>query len=299
MTSRGTGSPHRDDWAKWQLAELVNPVTGGLSSTFRLSSWTVPEKIELLSGRICWDRSTPERRYVSSSAHILDELVGLVSASDSQIFEYAKKYGVIAECETHGLPYFHALTQIDEDVRDVCRLQGDARPFVEVERYRQIGRFCRAILNIASSLHDGSPGRSEDWGLVAPSINSVPSYIAGSWRPVQPTIAQRIIDEKEVLADLLDRWLRICGVRLCLDWNLSTPQLGIAVGGMLPSVMASLALAVARANGISFCDECKRPFLPKRQPSAGRRRYCEDPECKKASRRDAKRDERDRSRRGP
>jgi hypothetical protein len=58
------------------------------------------------------------------------------------------------------------------------------------------------------------------------------------------------------------------------------------------AIVLSLLFASIRSKGLARCSNCGRAYAPKRQPTAGRRRYCLDEPCQRAKGRDATRDSR-------
>ena len=98
----------------------------------------------------------------------------------------------------------------------------------------------------------------------------------------------------------VDEWLWLTGARMRISWLLPDRPGELLFGGdegLLGEIGVQLALAITRADNLSMCADCGRPFAPPRRSATGRRAFC--PACgTKAARRHASRDYRARKQLG-
>ena len=195
------------------------------------------------------------RRKVLGPADVLDNLVRLrPTASDKAITMFARKWGIVALCAEHGLPLAHSRSFGLGTNATICTLLGGRRGYVPVDWYREFAERCRSVLNIAARLHRGVPGDPEDWMAINPAVAQVRDVTIDprNWRAISYTKTARIDDERENLAELLDHWLELTGVRFRFEWDAASPTFGMAPGGLAGAVVMSLVFAVAR-SGASPC----------------------------------------------
>ena len=103
--------------------------------------------------------------------------------------------------------------------------------------------------------------------------------------------------QRTCLADVLNQLLVVAHVRPCFTWSktktgiaCTTNVLGIDEGALTLSgaLAVQLVLACGRADSISTCSGCRKPYLRRWHSVTGRGNYCED--CgKRAVWRDSKR----------
>jgi hypothetical protein len=93
--------------------------------------------------------------------------------------------------------------------------------------------------------------------------------------------------QRQVLAAVLNHWLKLAGVRPRLECGAGNPQMQLGGDGLIGALAVQLFLACLQTGGLALCASCDTPFVP-----AGRRRrkdlnaYCS--ECGlKAAMRDA------------
>jgi hypothetical protein len=99
-------------------------------------------------------------------------------------------------------------------------------------------------------------------------------------------------DAKPNLAQHVNRWLKLGGIALELSWGRrdESPTYGVYAPGLFGAIALLVAGTINRSAEQAWCSNCRTLYTPTRKPAKGRRNYCLDPACKKASRRDAQRD---------
>jgi hypothetical protein len=291
-------NPTKAAWTSWDLAGLTDPKSGRLERTQPNNGWKTSQTVMVKDGRLFYDPKTSDQ--VKGPAGVLDDLLKLrPTASDDVVADFAGKWGIVVLCE-HRRPITHSrcvgATLFDEQTNS-CTLLGGQRPYVPLDWYRQFARWSRSVLNIAARLHRGQPAEPEDWEAVDPEFADGDGYTYGQgWRKVPLTKAARVDEERENLASVLDRWLDITGVSVRFVWDSDRPSYCLYPGGLPGAVVMSLIFSVAKSGGFAVCSSCGRAYTPKRRPAEGRRSYCDDEQCQKASVRDAQRDLRARKR---
>jgi hypothetical protein len=142
------------------------------------------------------------------------------------------------------------------------------------------------------------PGDEGDWELVGITPDIVVPVLDRSgdeagWDFHDELLGRddHVVQERDLLAQWFDRWLDMANARIHVSWA-ETWDVGLRSQNLAGAIVISLLLASTRSKGLARCSSCGRAYAPKRQPAAGRRRYCSDDFCQKAKRRDATRDSR-------
>jgi len=241
---------------------------------------------------------------------LLDRVLRLADADDDAVAKFADSYGVVLMCAEHGLPLSHSRTVGQQYEQYECDVEGGQRPFVRIETYRELARRSRAILNLATRLHNSAArlhNREEtdpnDWAELGYSEKPISQRLPKSWKPrkadlgerTQQAMDKRTQQEREVLGEFIDTWLDQCAFRLQFEWyegpKYEGPSLQCVASGLVGAVAVAVMLAVAQCDGLAICTSCKGAYAPSQKPKAGRNNYC--PACRGSGRsRDAKRRQR-------
>ena len=277
----------------------------------------------MAQGCLNWESSPLD---TLSGAHkgMLDAFKPLANATDEEILEFAKHYGVLGLCE-HRLPYSHApaaihnRSSLEPEPKGCLPLQVE-----KLANWRWYAQGFQAALNAAAQLENGKLPDEADWNIL------MNDSVMG-WKEEQVPKISRNTNLAIVIVSLrLDRvlngLLRLGGVNLAVqrrdggDWRAAwhcgpvIPETRIRVGGgaSLPAVVESklsayrvntfghlaiqLVTHIARTDGLALCSACGQAFvIQNRRRSPNRRAYC--PGCGvTAARRDAKRDWRQKKR---
>ena len=280
--------------AKWWTQGILDHDSGRLGRPSEPGTWTTPIDAHLDGGNIRWAPRS-QRIPIKFSSSLLYRLVTLVDSSDEAVLEFAQTGGVVALCEQHQLPVGHSrvINADPEGSESRCSILGGSQPYVPAEWYRDFAKRCRSMLNIAADLRGGRRGSAEDWQIVSPSFAALEDQAAdGEWK-LRPLSDDQIKEEeKEHLGAILDALLDVTDARMRFRWTGEGPNFGLTNSSLPAAIATSLVFAISGTGGLARCHGCNKPFSPDRQQSGGRRSYCSDPECKKASRRDAQRDHR-------
>ena len=301
MTSSNDAEMMAEAWSAWQRVPLTEPDGRLARRTQPTSSWTTPSEISLNKGRIYYERGTPNRRKVLGPADVLDNLVRLrPTASDKAVTMFARKWGIVALCAEHGLPLAHSRYFGLGTNETICTLLGGGRALTCPSTGTGSSRNVAIQFSISRRVSTGVFQVIRRTGLaINPAVAQVSDVTIDprNWKPISYTKTARIDDERENLAELLDHWLELTGVRIRFEWDAASPTFGMVPGGLAGAIVMSLVFAVARSGGLAVCASCGRPYTPTRRPVEGQRSYCPDNDCKKASVRDAQRDMRARRQR--
>ncbi|MFC2122745.1 hypothetical protein ACFLRP_03575 [Bacteroidota bacterium] len=248
---------------------LVDEETGNLERSVDSTGWHIPEDITLQGKNLVWNLFNPnsvsgrEAKKVWLKPSLLTNFIRLRNAKGSTILNFARKWGVLCLCE-HGLPAWHA--------GGLCLPLGDhvflsGRQFEPIEVWRKYSSEAQGILEEAAKIY-----RDMDEMQVIENRHEI-------W------------NRQVILAKRVQSWLDQAAVKVEYFWwqdkakvLLGTPSLFAALSVQLMSVVSRKSLAL--------CCNCGEIYVPSRIPRADQRNYCDKEECKKASWRDAKRDQR-------
>jgi len=283
------------------LATEAGMLAGGGPPTHRP---LVPNSIRLEDGFLFWDYvategpSPPFKEVDPVGA--LDRFVRI--QSDQDVLEFARRFGPLLLC-SHGLPPLHPAQGDQEDpalIRQSCRpVKREA-----LGRWRYYVRQARAIVFISGSMRQGEPGPRDAWEELFQSQPKIDGGFPEDTRNLIDKLCQA--HEKELTAaatwiylkPFLDTWLTLGGLRLEIStyWHplTSPPRVQIAGSGTFGVLALQLLASITGSQGFYPCHACGDPYRPARRPQAGRRSYCDRPECKKWGAAARKRKERQR-----
>jgi hypothetical protein len=246
-------------------------------------TWVAPESVWLDGDllRFKWGAG----RRISAPPDLLDVFTRLAKprATDAAFERFAQHYGVVALCERHGQPIGH-LRELGDDPDNPypCEGLGGEHPYLPIDWLRDFARKVTAALNIAAQLQNGGAADRDAWFVLDPEYAGLPNTTYLNWsRPRPMTPSEEAEDDREHLGDILDRWLDLADVRLRIDWTDARPDFRLTPRTLLGAITTSLVFSIARQS-LAVCTACGRAYTPTRRPTAGRRNYCPDPDCKDA-----------------
>lgn len=272
----------------------------------------VPENIVLASHQLHWDLTSKRSR--AAGTGMLERFVELYRASDEEILEYAKDWGVLEICN-HGYPKSHSRARFAERYPfSECELvRSSAYPgcFCEdLSVWRRFSAAADATVRLASKLSRGQRGESDSaWTLLLTRPRQ-PGPHQPAWMPALLGIYRDILESQSeidwrfgdmaallnikrrlsnkeklrgargFLAKEIQTWLRIGDAGLsCYSEPDGRWRMNFSGYGTFGVLALKLMLKIADADGTVFCSTCSKAYLPrKRRPSASRANYCE--ECK-------------------
>ena len=211
---------------------------------------------------------------------LLEDFIRLVDGPPEKILSFAQKRGVLMYCARHrGAIGYHP------DCYDI-RPEG-TEPLIA---WYRMAKKARAILKIASNLHNGRCGNDEDW------LDAVPGPLTKWWDSEGNLVEGGRSWERSIEADrfhvemIIRDWAFGGRVGFVFEWRQQRPSVSLYGLGLLGTLAIELQYAVANTSGnaMAICDGCGSPYLPTRKPARGRRKYC--PNCKGEAGRAASRD---------
>jgi hypothetical protein len=277
------------DMKSFLRADMLN-AAGELERPLQSYQYAPPEIIKLHGHIIIWKEKDfgqinlfREKR--RPNPNLLFKFIKLRKASPQQIFDFARKWGVLGICK-HGLPYTHIpQPTLETDFKYWCEpLETKEGYFWEpIQSWREYASWTYAILKIAVNLHQGKLGDVNDWKVIY------------GRHPKSPPNLNPLTLDKSLLSALINHWVEISNLRPRFDW--SEKGIFVSFDSNLFGVIASqLLMVISRTQGLGICSNCSQPFIPlNRRPKANQRNYCQ--QCgKRAAWRDAKADQRQRQR---
>ncbi|MGO9056952.1 MAG: hypothetical protein ACLQU2_06135 [Candidatus Binataceae bacterium] len=255
----------------------IDPDTGFLDREVLAPRWFVPSGLELKDGRLFYSPFERESGIdVSGDAkRLLLDFVNLATASDDEIFGYARRFGVLGLCGQHngsaGAPIGHSLGFERTGVFPggplrACHPRGWPKRCSEAtHQWRTWSNTFGALLRLATALRTGKPGELEDWYRVTPKLKQDPGFLArhrqGFWAGLFDPLKD-ILD----LAPRLLRWGIDAGSRRIEDRLKpdTMPVLRLVpishYGALWVALSAELAFAASGSKGWSTCSDCGRMY---------------------------------------
>jgi len=277
---------------KLALAGLIDVTSGGVDRPvppgewLRLPIWGTA-KGYLLYGRHPYHfppghkSGNPRLPKAKASPGLLNGFVTLAEASDDAIVKFAKRWGPLALCEKHGLPYTHlpvkgkwcgqlktrVVSFRDEKLGRMVKGEGCRESLAS---WREYAGQARATLSLAANIHQERLGNLEDWSKF-PGYEKVVESIRKS-----ESKKRALRQEQWLLGQVINDWLRWGTVAPKFEWDTDTPRLTLSGTWLAGALALQLAMAVSRTEGLAFCSNCGRGYVPTRRPRVNVRNYCED-----------------------
>jgi len=234
-----------------------NKATGG-----EVMPIEVPKNVDLADRYLFYLYRADERsdgsRWRTPERKTLLAFTKLADAKDEQVRDFAGEWGSLGVGKSY---------RRDDD---------QAGYMEEVGLWRRRSIEAKALLRIGAHLHDDRPAALGDW------VDAIPS---------QSPLPEGLDEQRARLAERVSDWLAEGKVQPQLFWVGPAPRLRFSSPHLLGALAVRLMELVSRRETVVICMSCGRPYLPSRRPRADHRHYC--PDCgAKAARRDAKREER-------
>jgi len=260
--------------------------------------WTYVTDVRLQEGQLVWKEAPPKRignhwifdgeiaREAIVARHqaeqggrgILDEFIMLCDGDYEAILKYAQTWGVLELC-AHNLPSCHEFSlgaplRLPPPIRKPHA--GIRRWFHEDPRqcaptgrealatWRHFSGQARALLNIASDLHQVRLGKPEDWGkLLRDGVSPAASIEA----------------HRSCLRDGIEAWLKLGRVKPTIgDLTIGLTWTGADLFG---EVAVQIALAAKALDGQVLCVACGKVYEPKRLVIRRGFNYCPKIKCQR------------------
>jgi hypothetical protein len=205
----------------------------------------VPSELRIEGGSLISRSLQPGDRAIPAPPDLLLRFGGITTSED--VLTFARQYGLL---QLHR--------------------QNATRRWEEPLAYWfQVARQVRAILNIATAMHQGGGGSIEDWDVVFEGVEDQRALPFLVERRAPPPEAAQFL-----LSMLLNEWLTTFDVRPHLYWVDATPA--IVFSRTLRAALAlDLVIAVTRTKRLVVCSACGQPyFRQRRQPKRGQQNYC-------------------------
>lgn len=283
---------------RFKRASDLSPLVG---------AWLVPDKVELRDQDLVYSGASrepvePDRKAIREG--VLGGFIRLTNATNKEVLEYARRWGVLGLCRDHGLPATHQMKTASADMITADPLiylfnceqrNADGWIYEPLDRWKYFSEQVRTLITLALALHKGKLGEKEHWDIVLGGPWGKPGYVrtmssnTGEILHFEPSL----VESKIRLSFVVNRWLAMTAVRPFFFWAEEYPDLELSPPFNLPkghnllSVLAVQAmLLINRSTDYSICAGCDKPFFLRRGQSSNRRSFCR--ECGlKAARREA------------
>ena len=208
-------------------------------------------------------------RVVQFTRQAAQQFVWLHRESDEKIAAYASHWGLLGVRRWGNLGKF-------EPSDEPC------------EGWRRFSKEAKAILDIAGHIKGDEFGLAEDWALLeAGHYFELKRYMSDT-DPKRP----RMQEERDRLAEAVNGWIALGGLRPYLDWWVEKRQWRVSLigadahgrptAGIFGVLTRELILLLSEVSAFAICSACGQSYLPERMPTPTKRNYCGD--CREAGR---------------
>jgi hypothetical protein len=242
-----------------------------------------------------WIRRQPRDKHVRPTADLFERFLGLSSASDEQICDFASRFGPLLVYYRRERRSLH--TEEDEIVvSESCRV------------WRYFADSMRAMLRIAANFRSGLTAKVADWKIIGNSPPRIAEYkdpfesgeyevldslalsvakAEAEWHSRARFIEQRakLGSNLSMLEGLINNLVALGKVRPWLYWMKSestrVPQISFSGPSLLSYLALQTCLKVANHDSFAVCSFCGNQYTPVgRAPKSGlQKHYC--PDCRK------------------
>ncbi len=226
------------------LAGLIDVTSGGVDRPVPPGEWLPLPIWGTAKGYLLFGRNpyhyppdnksgNPRPRKVKASPGLLNDFVALAQASDDAIVKFAKRWGPLALCEQHGLPFTHppvngkscgqlktrAVNFRDEKLGRMVKGEGCRESLAS---WREYAGQARATLSLAANIHQEWLGILEDWGKFPRYVKAVES--------IRKSVSKKraVRQEQWLLGQVINDWLRWGTVAPRFEWDTDTPRLTLS-----------------------------------------------------------------------
>jgi len=281
---------------------LLTRDTAALERPVAVQPYSSFNKFRIEDGRIKISPEAKRGLLITPSKGMLEEFVALADADENKYLEYACRWGLLELCKEHYEPTNHnyncepivpsrmiVLGTTDKAANEHRKtLLSAGEP---IWAWRNKAQFARALLSIATRLHDGKIGSDEDWK----TLHFDEAGFLG-WDHAEKRKDKNFSDidfEKSLIADGVNTyWLGSGGVQPRVYWKASRPIITFECpkpyGKLFANLAIQLMMAISQLDSVAICSACGQSYKPQRRPKNNQRRYC--PTCKKFAHRDASAD---------
>ena len=317
---------HQHSWLVRSCQDIIYPLNIPMKNTVTvptigkgywekapLGAVLVPRKIWLDESdqTLCWtwlDDSKDQPEPGQARRGLLEDFLLLHAADEKPLLAFARTYGPLLLCK-HGRPYTHN----PQSASEYPNVRVEMEPFLfaslaesepsgwsyegclptgkePLRIWRKLSLRLWQLFSIASELREGrvAPRQAvEDLSL--PALRTV-----GMGREDVP----RTLEQQQLwVMHHMQALLSTTGLRLHFDWSADAPKWYLCSPTVYGLVVYQLLVELMRGADFTICSHCSEPFFPssRRRPS-GRKHWCYEEACQKASRATANRAYRKRKR---
>lgn len=265
-------------------------------------TWIVPNDIRLVGDEepaLEWewlDSPLGELRMLNDDRRVLEDFIDLAddNAPADQFLTFAKRYGPLFLCQhqqpiSHSADWvkyfeFNALAEgpnralLGRDIFIAIPAFRDAMEgsCILVKReplagWRHLAKYVKAIVAIATDVHQGGTGREEDWRTIDPT-GRIEEHIANRFGPLE-----RVPEARRKITIFVNQLLEMAGVVPFFEWG-DDNRAGVSLGGVgvFGAIACQVMLVAGRIKGFSFCAGCGQSIGPrKRRPRKDQNSWCD------------------------
>ena len=231
-----------------------------------------PKVLRLEGDSLICSANEPQTK--SPGTGLLDEFIALAGADSDACFRFGKKW-----CALSIAPVARPLLEFAESARV----------------WQRAARRLRALYRIGAELGVDRAGHVEDWEVLGLESATVRKFVEGRrFDPVKEARFDLMSQMRGLITDahLQPRlYWKPDSVRSDQEpskrWAGSRGQWQIdldAAGGrsnLLAVLTIQLMIRIADRDGFAICSICHRSYVPRRRPTATKRNYCDDPQCRR------------------
>ena len=241
----------------------------------------VPEEVHFQDGRLHWKIDAPPR-FRAAGFGMLQRFTDLHAKSESEILNFAKKWGVLGLCQ-HDLPASHSwiLFGAQHGHNPCSNIPSNVAGFdfcEDIAEWRRFSAGADIVIQTAAKLNQDKLDDSGKRMLFVGAAMQEALHV-NSQKRTPPRHSEMLREARAQLAREIDTWLQLGKIGLRFGRENDKWQISFA-SRAFPNLFGVLALKlafhVAQVEGIVFCSTCPRAYIPEeRRPSTKRANYCD------------------------
>ncbi len=246
---------------------------GGLDGPVQTAAVSAPKVLRLDGGFLIGTANEPQVK--KHGTGMLDEFLRLADAGPDEFLRFGLKWGAL-------------------------HIAAEDRPRLEfaepIQAWRNVALWMRAIHRIGAELSFKRMGDREDWATLGTRDDG-----DKNWPKKKQLQESRFGLMKAIRKLVEDASLRPRfywkpddkGGQWQIDLDSTSRQ-----SNLLAVLTIQLMIRIADKEGFAVCSICHRSYVPRRQPAASKRNYCDDPKCRRERWKHLKREQRRRKQEG-
>ncbi len=215
---------------------------------------------------------------------VLDGFMRLRDATDEQVLDFARRWGVLDLCE-HDFPATHNVGSLAMVLRRSPKClpvqPGSVEGRESVKAWRAWAQRAHSLMLIGARLNTNRPGRIEDWERFFEGIEPNLARFELGPRGVPFRLCARSVEQDWLLLGrYVNAWIALAQFAPKMYWRRGKALIRYGArtqwGRLFGVLGMQMMVRLSKVGGHVLCAGCSTQFKPKKIPHPMRGNYCDD-----------------------